>query len=157
EDRRRLGSTRIGAEDRHARFPRLEDWRREPLGVIRAADAVAFLVSPNVPFSPVCAQKVVPVAPLTNPLTPIVLKLVVGDRLPGATAKINYLFFDKADDFETGADELARVADGPCLAQGAHKGRRAGAPLDERNRPGGLTLRGQELQSAEQWIASRPR
>jgi hypothetical protein len=28
---------------------------------------------------------------------------------------------------------------------------------DERNRPGGLTLRGQELQSAELWIASRPR
>jgi len=28
---------------------------------------------------------------------------------------------------------------------------------DERRRPGGLTLYGQELQGAEQWIASRPR
>ena len=39
-------------------LPALEDWRRELIGFIRAADAVVFVVSPNSITSKVCAWEI---------------------------------------------------------------------------------------------------
>ncbi|UGY19615.1 toll/interleukin-1 receptor domain-containing protein [Bradyrhizobium septentrionale] len=139
-------------------LPKLEDWRRELLGFIREADAVVFIVSPNSILSPVCAWEVEQVAALNKRLAPIVLERVSDDRIPEAIARINYLFFDKADDFDARVDELAHAlqTDLVWLKEHTRVGELA-RRWDERNRPGGLTLRGQELQSVEHWIASRPR
>src|SRR5258708_4472657 len=90
-------------------LPKLEDWRRELLGFIREADAVVFIVSPNSISSPVCSWEVGQVAHLNKRLAPIVLERVSDDRIPEAIAKINYLFFDPPNDFESQSDELARA------------------------------------------------
>jgi hypothetical protein len=139
-------------------LPKLEDWRRELLGFIREADAVVFIVSPNSISSPICAWEVEQVAALNKRLAPIVLKRVPDDRIPEAIAKVNYLFFDGTDDFDAQADELARAlqTDIAWLKEHTRIGELA-RRWDERGRPSGLTLRGQELQGAEHWVASRPR
>jgi TIR domain len=139
-------------------LPKLEDWRRELLGFIREADAVVFIVSPNSISSPVCAWEVEQVAALNKRLAPIVLEHVSDDRIPEAITKINYLFFDTINDFDARVDELAGAlqTDLVWLKEHTRLGE-LGRRWDERHRPGGLTLRGQELSIAEQWIASRPR
>jgi TIR domain len=139
-------------------LPKLEDWRRELLGFIREADAIVFIVSPNSIFSPVCLWEIEEVAKLNKRLAPIVLERVSDDRIPEAIAKINYLFFDRSDDFEHQADELARALQTDLIWLKEHTrlgelARRWG----ERNRANVLLLRGQELVAAEQWIVSRPR
>jgi TIR domain len=90
-------------------LPKPEDWRRELLGFIRDADAVVFIISPNSLLSPVCSWEVEQVARLNKRLAPIVLERVSDDRIPEAIAKINYLFFDRPDDFEDQVDEFAQA------------------------------------------------
>jgi hypothetical protein len=139
-------------------LPKLEDWRRELLGFIREADAVVFIVSENSISSPVCAWEVEQVANLNKRLAPIVLERVSDDRIPTAIVKINYLFFDQREDFDARVDELAQALQTDLVWVKEHT--RVGELArrwDERQRAAGLTLRGQELQSAERWIASRPR
>jgi hypothetical protein len=138
-------------------LPKLEDWRRELLGFIRAADAVVFIVSPNSISSPVCTWEVEQVAKLNKRLAPIVLERVPDDRIPEAIAKINYLFFDSVN-FDVQADELARAlqTDLSWLKEHTRLGELA-RRWDEHKRASGWMLRGQDLQDAERWIASRPR
>jgi hypothetical protein len=139
-------------------LPKLEDWRRELLGFIREADAVVFIVSPNSISSPVCSWEVEQVAALNKRLAPVVIERVSDDRLPEAIAKINYLFFDRTEDFDARVDELARAlqTDLIWLKEHTRLGELA-RRWDERHRLSSLALRGQELQGAEQWIAARPR
>jgi formylglycine-generating enzyme required for sulfatase activity len=138
-------------------LPKLEDWRRELLGFIREADAVVFIVSPNSVSSPVCSWEVEQVAKLNKRLAPIVLERVSDDRIPEAIAKINYLFFDQPNDFEAQAHGLAQAlqTDLPWLKEHTRLAELA-RRWEERQRPSALLLRGQELQDAETWIASRP-
>ena len=139
-------------------LPKLEDWRRELLGFIREADAVVFIVSQNSISSPVCAWEVEQVANLNKRLAPIILERVSDDRIPTAIVKINYLFFDQREDFDARIDELAQALQTDLVWVKEHT--RIGELArrwDEGRRATGLTLRGQELQGAERWIASRPR
>jgi hypothetical protein len=138
-------------------LPKLEDWRRELVGFIREADAVVFIVSPHSVQSPVCSWEVAQVAALNKRLAPIVLERVPDDRIPEIISKINYLFFDAPDDFEAQASALADAlqTDLPWVKNHTRFGERAHA-WEDRGRPGSLLLRGQELEEAEKWLASRP-
>ena len=139
-------------------LPKLEDWRRELLGFIREADAVVFVISPHSIHSNVCGWEIEQVAALNKRLAPIVLEQVPDDRIPVAAAKINYVYFDKPDEFELQTDALARALQTNLqwlkthtrLGELAHR-------WNERGCTGALTLRGQELEEAERWIASHPR
>ena len=139
-------------------LPKLEDWRRELLGFIREADAVVFVISPHSIHSNVCSWEIEQVTALNKRLAPIVLERVPDDRIPAAAAKINYVYFDKPDEFEQQADVLAQalqtnlqwLKNHTRLGELAHR-------WNERGRAGALTLRGQELEEAERWIASHPR
>jgi hypothetical protein len=139
-------------------LPKLEDWRRELLGFIRASDAVVFIVSPNSISSPVCAWEVEQVAKLNKRLAPIVLERVPDDRIPVAIAKINYLFFDLPTEFEAQVDELARALQTDLVWLKEHTRLSEQARRwDERKRAAGWMLRGKDPQDAERWIASHPR
>jgi hypothetical protein len=139
-------------------LPKLEDWRRELLGFIREADAVVFVISSHSVHSNVCSWEIEQVTGLNKRLAPIVLERVPDDRIPAAAAKINYVYFDAPDEFEQQADALAQalqtdlqwVKNHTRLGELAHR-------WAERGRAGVLTLRGQELEEAEHWIASHPR
>src|SRR5262249_41417657 len=90
-------------------LPDLEDWRRELLDFIRNSDTVLFIVSPRSVGSSVCAWEVSQVAAFKKRLAPIVLERVDDDKIPQEIAKINYLFFDPANDFEEQANRLAKA------------------------------------------------
>lgn len=139
-------------------LPSLEDWRRELLGMIGAADAVVFIVSRNSIASPVCAWEIEQVARLGKRLAPIVIERVEDDRIPSEIAKINYLFFDQSDAFDQQADALAAALHTDLSWVKEHT--RLGQ-LSERwmgnNRPSDMLLRGQELEEAERWIRLQPR
>ena len=139
-------------------LPKLEDWRRELLGFIRQADAVIFIISRNSIASPICTWEVEQVARLNKRLAPIVLESVPDDRIPDAIAKINYLFFDDPAQFERQLSALAHAlqVDLPWLKEHTRVSELA-RRWDERSRPRSLSLHGQELQDAENWIAARPR
>jgi len=139
-------------------LPTLEDWRRELLGFIRTADAVVFIVSPNSISSPVCAWEVEQVTALNKRLAPIVLERVADDGIPEGIAKINYLFFDPPNDFNSQADKLATALMSDLVWVKVHT--RLGELArrwNERGRSTDLLLRGPEIEEAERWIASRPR
>ena len=139
-------------------LPSLEDWRRELLGFIREADSVVFIVSPNSIGSKVCAWEVDQVRLMNKRLAPVVYERVDHMSIPEAVAEINYLYFDQLDLFEATTDKLAAalktdlswVKEHTRLAELARR-------WDERGRSRVLMLRGQELEDAERWIASRPR
>jgi hypothetical protein len=139
-------------------LPTLEIWRRELIGFIRQADAVIFIVSPHSVHSPVCGWEVEQVAALNKRLAPIVLERVPDDHIPEAIAKINYLFFDPPNDFEAQADSLSKALqiDREWIRDHTRIGERA-HDRQERDRNSSLLLRGQELDEAEKWLASRPR
>ena len=139
-------------------LPKLEDWRRELLGFIREADAVVFIVSPNSIASPVCEWEIQQVASLNKRLAPIVYERVPDARIPEAAAKINYLFFDTPGSFEERCDELARAleTDRAWIKDHTRLGELA-LRWSSQDRKTASLLRGQELEDAERWIASRPR
>ena len=87
-------------------LPKLEDWRRELLGFIREADAIVFVISAKSVASAVCAWEIEQVAALNKRLAPIVLEPVPDDRIPAEVAKINYLFFDPPNEFDTQVQAL---------------------------------------------------
>jgi len=138
-------------------LPTLEDWRRELLGFIRGADAVVFVVSPSSIESPVCTWEIEQVREQSKRLAPVVVERVADDRMPEALARINYLFFDGAEEFETCADRLASalqtditwVKEHTRIAELARR-------WDERGRTTTFQLRGKELEEAESWIGNRP-
>jgi lipoprotein NlpI len=147
-------SPKIDTQD----LPSLEDWRRELLGAIGAADAVVFIVSKNSIASPVCAWEIEQVARLGKRLAPIVIERVTDDRIPAEIAKINYLFFDQEDMFEALVDTLADALQANLSWVKEHT--RLGQQADRwiaRDRPSALLLRGQELEDAERWISLQPR
>jgi len=81
----------------------------ELLGFIRVADAVIFIISSASISSPVCSWEMEQVVKLNKRLAPIVRERVADDRIPEVIAKINYLFFDQSDDFESQCNELVRA------------------------------------------------
>jgi formylglycine-generating enzyme required for sulfatase activity len=143
-------------------LPRLEDWRRELLGFIREADAVVFIVSPRSISSLVCEWETEHVAKLNKRLAPIVLERVSDDRLPNAISRINYIFFDAPNDFESQADELAKAlrTNLPWLKEHTRLGELAREWFEAGNpggpHPVGLLLRSPALEEAERWLATQP-
>jgi hypothetical protein len=139
-------------------LPKLEDWRKELLGFISQADTIVFIVSQRSVASPMCAWEVEQVGKLSKRLAPIVLERVPDDHIPPDIARINYIYFDAPEDFEARADELAHALqlNLSWLKEHTRIGELA-RRWDERKRSSWLVLRGQELQDAEQWLATHPR
>lgn len=139
-------------------LPTLEDWRRELLHFIRAADTVVFVVTPNSIASPVCAWEIQQVVALNKRLAPVVLDRVPDDKIPESITQINYLFFDPPNDFETQADKLATalLTDSDWLREHTRL-----TMLAERwiasGQPPAQLLRTEEIDKASRFAAERPR
>jgi hypothetical protein len=138
-------------------LPKLEDWRRELLGFIREADAIVLIVSPTSVSSPICSWEIEQAVNLNKRIAPIVLERVADDHVPEAVGKINYLFFDQPEDFESQADALAQAlqTDLSWLKEHTRLGELA-RRWAGRKRAARLLLRGKEVHDAERWIAARP-
>jgi hypothetical protein len=111
-------------------LPKLEDWERELLVLIRQSDTVVFIVSPHSLASKVVGWEVEQVRFHGKRLAPVVIGDVDREPVPREIARINYVYFTDETLFEARADELADALYRCRLAQRAHPDRRIGASVD---------------------------
>ena len=134
-----------------------EDWWKRIEALIVGADTVVFVLSPKAVASEVALREVSFAASLNKRFAPIVYRPVDAHDVPDALAKLNFIFFDKADQFEESVDQLANAlnTDISWIRQHTEFGEQARRWTSAKG-ASGLLLRSPVLEEAERWIASRP-
>ena len=85
---------------------------------------------------------------------PIVHRDVVADTVPKSLGELNWIFFRESDDFEEATDKLIRALDTDLNWVRAHTRLLTRAiEWDANGRNNSFVLRGDDLRSAEQWLA----
>jgi formylglycine-generating enzyme required for sulfatase activity len=136
-----------------------EDWWARIQELIRKADTVVFVLSPDTVASDVAVKEVNYAASLNKRLAPIVFRPVDDSAVPQALRRLNFIFFDEPDRFEINAEHLAAalrtdigwVRRHTEFGEQARRWSAAGRPG-----PRGLLLRSPLLEEAERWIAAQP-
>jgi formylglycine-generating enzyme required for sulfatase activity len=137
-------------------LPKLEDWQRELLGFIRAADTIVFVVSNHSLASNVVSWEIEQVRLNHKRLAPVVIADVRDAAVPPEIARINYLYFTDEALFERNADDLALalntdldwVKEHTRLSEAARR-------WIERGKPRDALFRGGDLADAGAWAARR--
>jgi hypothetical protein len=134
-----------------------EDWQARLAGLIRAADAVVFLLSPHSVASSVCGWEVAEAARLDKRLLPVIAAPVPDAAVPEALRRLNFIGID-GDRFEAGiaALEAALTTDLAWVREHTRIGELAAAWAGKGARVTDL-LRGPALEAAERWRDTRPR
>jgi WD40 repeat protein len=160
---RRLQSRTIEALIDRSHIEKFEDWWERIAALIRAADTVMFVLSPNAVASEVCQREVDYAASLNKRFAPVVIEDVPPHAVPKALAKLNYVYLRASDDAEQAFEELVAglIKDTEWVREHTRIGELAHRWCIARERtPEGaeaLLLRGLELAEAELWISRRPR
>jgi len=147
---------RIDRDDIYA----FEDWWKRIQALIVEADTIVFVLSPGSVASDVCHKEVAFAASLNKRFAPVVCRPVDAALAPQELARLNFIFFDDETQFDKSAAALAEalatdiewVRRHTEFGERAHTWSQAGRP-----RRGGMLLRPPVLETAERWIASRPR
>ncbi len=136
-----------------------EDWWKRIESLIGKADTIVFVLSPDAVASKVALKEIDFAASLNKRFAPIVCRPVEDAAVPEALRRLNFIFFDDPNQFDTGVDHLAAtlqidldwIRKHSEYGEAARKWATAGLPG-----PRGLLLRSPMLEEAERWIASRP-
>jgi hypothetical protein len=131
-----------------------EDWEARLAGLIKAADTVVFVVSPEAVKSERCAWEVERALALTKRVIPIVALPVPEADVPPVLKRLNYIFFNESHSFARALGQLADalrvdldwIREHTRLAELASRWQARGG-LDV------LLLRGAELDAANAWLA----
>ncbi len=135
-----------------------EDWWRKIQAGIEGADTFVFIISPSSARSKVCFDEVQHAESNHKRIVPVVIEDVTdsadSERMHPALKRQNWLFFRSGDDFDTMlADLLETLRREPEYVQmhtrllvNAHE-------WEAGQHDASLTLRGEALQRAEQWLA----
>ena len=135
-----------------------EDWWKRLQALIASADTVVFVLSPDAVASGEALREVEYAASLNKRFAPIVCRRVEDRAVPEALRRLNFIFFDKADRIEDGANKLAEALQTDIVWIRDHtKFGEAARGWTAAGHPNGLLLRTPALEMAEYWIASRPR
>ena len=134
-----------------------EEWWKRIEALVARADTVVFVLSPDAVASDIALREVAFAASLNKRFAPIVYRRVDDKQVPEALAKLNFIFFDDAAQFERSADQLAEALNTDIgwirqHTEFSEQARRWAAASE----PSGLLLRSPVLEQAERWIASRP-
>jgi tetratricopeptide (TPR) repeat protein len=135
-----------------------EEWWKRVEVLITRADTVIFVLSPDaVRPDSVARKEVAFAASLNKRFAPIVFRPVEDKAVPEELAKLNFIFFDDATQFEQSADQLAEAlnTDIGWVRQHTDFGEQA-RRWTQAKAASGLLLRSPVLEQAERWIASRP-
>ena len=140
--------------DRHDIVPG-EPWEARLGGLIEQSDTVVFVVSPEAVKSPQCTWEVDRTIELSKRLLPVIFKWVPDDHIPEKLRRLEYVRFDTEAKFA----RLFQLAE--ALRVDLHwirKHTRYGELArrwDGRGRPESLLLRGEQIDLANRWIATR--
>ena len=133
-----------------------EEWWPRIETLIAAADTVIFVISPDAVGSKLCARELALCEGLNKRVAPIVARHVAGHTLPEGLAKLNYVFFTEAPEFDRALRQLvsALQTDIGWVREHTRLGELA-MRWERRGRAGGL-LHGDDLAEAEAWRDRRP-
>jgi WD40 repeat protein len=140
-----------------------EEWWARIKQLITEADTIVFTLSPGSVDSKVCKDEVEFAEKLNKRFVPIVARDLEGRTVPGALARLNYIFFipnsttGSSGEFEEAVSDLVHAleTDIPWIREHTRLGALA-ERWETRMRPSELLLRGAELSAAETWLTTRP-
>jgi formylglycine-generating enzyme required for sulfatase activity len=133
-----------------------EEWRRRLASLIGTADTIVFCLSPNSAASKVCAWEVELAESLNKRILPVLIE-PVGDSVPDALSKLNYIVFAGTSSFEemvgtlidTLQTNISWIREHSRIGELSRRWETTGKRRD-------LLLRGAELQEADRWARLRP-
>lgn len=137
-----------------------EDWWKRIQTLIRKADTIVFVLSPDAVSSKVALREIDYAASLNKRFAPVVCRKVDDSEVPEVLRGLHYIFFDDTSRFDASADHLATALqiDLDWIRKHSEYGETAWRwAAAGRPGPHGLLLRSPMLEEAERWIASRPR
>jgi WD40 repeat protein len=134
-------------------IPPTADWRAEIRAGIEAAEAFAFVVSPDSVASKVCGEEIDYAVKCNKRLIPLVCRDVSAETTHSAISSHNWLFFRETDDFEGNLQKLIAALDTDLSAARLHT-RLLVRALEWQNNGHNpsFTLRGADLEDAEKWL-----
>lgn len=137
-------------------IPPTADWMDEIHAAIDAAEAVAFVLSPDSIKSTVCLQELEHALAQNKRLIPIVCLPVDPAETPPALARLNWVFCHDGN-FDKGLQTLLSAVDTDLDWVKAHTRLLVRAvEWDRRARESSLALRGEDLKAAERWLTEGP-
>ncbi len=134
-----------------------EPWEERLGSLIRLADTVVFIISPNSVASEHCGWEVEETARAGKRLVPVILTETPDSSVPERLRKLNYVYFTNGQSFSKGLGDLARAlrADAGWIREHTRYGELAIRWI-ERSKPAALLLRGTDLDDAKRWTIARP-
>ena len=136
-------------------IPPTAEWMQEIRSAIDSAQAFLFVISPQSASSEVCRQEIEHAVAQNKRLVPLVCVDTEPRAVPDALARLNWVFFRPADDFDAAVETLQQALDTDLDWVRTHTRLLVRArEWEARERDRSRTLRGSELQTAEQWLIS---
>ena len=114
-------------------LPFAREWQEELVEMVRWADTVLFIISPDAIGSTWCEWELAQVVKYQKRLGPIVYRPVENDRIPEELSKLQHISFALPSDFDTAIKRLVeQLGNRYRLGAPAHRPRRRGARLEGR-------------------------
>lgn len=134
-----------------------EDWRRRLAELIRKADAVVFILSPDSAVSEECGKELAQAIDLRKRLLPVLARQTPVRLTPPALASLNYIIMDQPGGIAERIGDLASAirTDLPWVREHTRLAELA-ASWEGSGQRQTDTLRGKSLDAAEQWLAGQP-
>jgi hypothetical protein len=135
-----------------------EPWEERLGRLIRDADTVVFVISPNSIASKHCEWEVAETVKLSKRLVPVVWQVVPDADVPEQLRRLNYIFFTEDRSFTKSLGDLASAlrVDLGWIRQHTRFGELA-ANWEAKGRPNSLLLLGGEIADAKSWLVDRPK
>ena len=131
-----------------------EEFMQSIYAAIEASDTFVFVLTPDSAASVVCGREITHAAAHNKRLVPIVAREVDAAAVPEPLAKLNWIFCRDADDFEKATDTLISALDTDLKWVRGHTRLLTRAiEWDANGKNNSFVLRGEDLRSAEQWLA----
>ena len=135
-------------------IPPTAEWMQEIRAAIDAAQAFAFVLSPDSLASRVCREELDHAVAQGKRLIPVVCRDVVASDVPEALARLNWVYCREHDDFDTAMNLLVQAVDTDLAHVQTHTQLLLRAvDWQSRGEDTSLTLRGAALTAAERWLA----
>src|SRR6516165_2336434 len=133
-----------------------EDWEARLGGLIAQSDTVVFVVSPEAVKSDRCVWEVDRTIELSKRLLPVIFKSVPEHEIPKRLSRLQFVRFDTGRGITRPLAELAEALrqDLDWIREHTRLGEMA-RRWEGRARPESLLLRGDDLDAAKAWMATR--
>ena len=135
-------------------IPPGDTWEKTIYGAIEATNTFIFVLTPDSIASEICGREIAHAAANNKRLVPVVHRDVAADTVAKPLRELNWIFFRDSDDFEEATDKLISALDTDLSWVRAHTRLLTRAiEWDANGRNNSFVLRGEDLRSAERWLA----